>query len=123
MTSERMPGTSASLARVVAMALGLGFVWFVSAGVASAGVLSASGVPGAPSDALVVVLAVLATAGATVAAMSSARILLARTTARSGAPERRPREHADLGVTITQSRPDAPGRPRTRAPGRALQAA
>ncbi|MCS5736181.1 DUF6412 domain-containing protein [Herbiconiux daphne] len=100
----------AAAARVVAVGLGVGFVWMVS----SSGDVS----PG-------VVAALAVVAGASLVALTvSSRVLVAALVALAAASVAGPpAEPVELPATITQSRPDAPGRPQPRAPGRLLAAA
>jgi predicted alternative tryptophan synthase beta-subunit len=110
-SGERGRKAVGAVARVIAVALGLGIVWFVAGnGDATVGVAAA--------------VAVVAASATFVAAAASARILIGAIVALLGASvSARPSERIDLPATITQSRPDAPGRPRTRAPGRLLAVA
>ncbi len=121
MTGERMPGGVDSLARRAAVISGLGFVWLVTAGAAGYG-LATAGQPAAPSVAVLVVIAAAAAALATVSATSRILLALAAALARAAAASP-PGERPDLPVRVTQSRPDAAGKPRPRAPGRLLAVA
>ncbi len=108
--------TRGSAWRVVAVTLGLGIAWLLVADASAAG-----GVPGATSTGAGVLAAVALVAAASAAAIASSaslRILIATLVALAGASvARAPAERIDLPATITQSRPDAPGRPLPRAPG------
>jgi hypothetical protein len=111
MSGERMRTGGHALLRVAAVALGLGLVWFVSSS-------------GAVDPAALTAFAIAAAAATATALVLAARGLGAVIAALVGiTPVERPRDDADLPVAIVQSRPDAPGRPRTRAPGRLLAAA
>jgi hypothetical protein len=116
MTADSMRVAARDVLRLAAVASGLGLVWFVgSSGALDSGAVTA------------LALAATALAAGSVAAASVASVLralgavLARFVRASARP--RPADDVDLPVTVVQSRPDAPGRPRTRAPGRLLAAA
>ncbi|MGA1835292.1 DUF6412 domain-containing protein [Herbiconiux sp. 11R-BC] len=106
-----------ALLRLLAVAMGLGFTWFVAAGLGS---VAAPGLDPAPTGILAAV-AVLAAAAGLAHVSASARLLLASILALSGPrTERGGDDDPGLPAVITQSRPDAPGRPQPRAPGRLL---
>ncbi|MFB2556893.1 DUF6412 domain-containing protein [Herbiconiux liangxiaofengii] len=114
MSGERMRAGTSALLTLTAVALGLGLVWFISS----------SGATGAVDPALLSALALAATAVALTSAVLAVRTLGAVIAAMLGASARpRPDDDVELPVVVLQSRPDAPGRPRTRAPGRLLAAA
>ncbi|MCS5718902.1 DUF6412 domain-containing protein [Herbiconiux sp. CPCC 205763] len=129
MTAQRMRDSGSAAWRLLAAATGLGFAWLLTANVVGAGVgasVSAGSSTGAGAGAglIAAVALVAATTAAAMALSASLRILIATIVALSGASvARAPSERVDLPVMITQSRPDAPGRPQPRAPGRRLAAA
>jgi hypothetical protein len=102
------------LLALVAVALGLGAVWLVTAqggGDPAAGLGVSMGLA----------LSVAGAVGVIAAVSASARLILGALLALIGAVVgRAPAERIDLPATITQRRPDAPGRPQPRAPGRLL---
>ncbi|NQX12712.1 hypothetical protein HQQ80_13830 [Microbacteriaceae bacterium VKM Ac-2855] len=65
----------------------------------------------------IALLAAVAAAGAALAASAQVRERLLVVAGTTVAPHP-PLEHVELPVVVTQSRPDAPGRPAPRAPGR-----
>jgi hypothetical protein len=111
MTSGPIRPALHALVSVAAVALGVGLVWFITSGVPVDG--------GAAS--LLALAATALLAASVVAAVRALGAVIARLATASAPP--RPSDDADLPVTVVQSRPDAPGRPRTRAPGRLLAAA
>ncbi|MFB2597561.1 DUF6412 domain-containing protein [Herbiconiux sp. P17] len=129
MTAERMRDSGSALWRALAVFAGLGVAWLLTANIVGAGVgASATAGQGAGAGAgaglIAAVALVAATTAAVVALSATLRTLIATIVALSGASvARAPAERIDLPATITQSRPDAPGRPQPRAPGRRLAAA
>jgi hypothetical protein len=113
MTAESTRAAARALLRVTAVALGLGLVWFIS----SSGALDTGTVTALALAATATALA----AGSAAVALRALGAVLARFVRASARPC--PTTDVDLPVTVVQSRPDAPGRPRTRAPGRLLAAA
>ncbi|MFB2584469.1 DUF6412 domain-containing protein [Herbiconiux liukaitaii] len=104
---------SGELLRLLAVALGLGFVWFVSSSVGP-------GFPGA--EALLATVAVVAAASSVALVAALASLVLVLTGGASGGAPPSAAAAVELPATITQSRPDAPGNPQPRAPGRLLAA-
>lgn len=122
MSSKRirigLQASAARAGRTAAVLLGMGFgaglVWLVTADSAS----SASGASVGLGVGFGLALTVLAASAALVAVSDTVRAIVGALLALLGASvPRPPADRIDLPATITQRRPDAPGRPQPRAPG------
>ncbi|WP_291044343.1 DUF6412 domain-containing protein [Herbiconiux sp.] len=126
MSSKRirtgMQASAARAGRTAAVLLGMGFgaglVWLVTTDSASSASGAGVGLGVGVGVGFGVALTVLAASAAFTAVSDTVRTVVGALLALLGASvPRPPAARIDLPATITQRRPDAPGRPQPRAPG------
>ena len=101
--------------------LGAGSVWAtLLSALGAAGAAGAGAATGPAADGVLAALALAAVVTTACAVAALAVVLLAAATRHRHTRRCDGADDVDLPTVITQSRPDAPGRPRTRAPGRLL---